>query len=250
MKTGRYLLGLSLVLALCSGCTTTRTLSVSPANRTAATSEQGVPCLQSAKKNVVTVWLLTPQYQTDLRQFDLPAFRVLVRNGGDQAFDFSPANVTASSGGNSVHVFTSGEYCEAIDRRAEVLLQYVDRQTAQQKAQEEQTRVFLATAEPPEYRDWNKTLGRDLALLQSGSAIEGLPGIEGAAADQRNAINLKRKNLLDEAQLMLVQQTVEPGLMAGGIIKLDLVQISRGQPLKLVVTVGGEAHEFVFEVGG
>lgn len=75
-------------------------------------------------------------------------------------------------------------------------------------------------------------------------------GIDQAAADQWNAINLKRKNLLDEAQLMLVQHPVAPGLMAGGIIKLDPEQISRGQPLKLVVTVGGEAHEFVFEVGG
>jgi hypothetical protein len=48
---------------------------------------------------------------------------------------------------------------------------------------------------------------------------------------------------------MLVQRTVAPGTMAGGIIKLDPAKISHGQPLKLVVTVGGEAHEFVFEVG-
>jgi hypothetical protein len=43
---------------------------------------------------------------------------------------------------------------------------------------------------------------------------------------------------------------VAPGSTAGGIVKLDPAPIRRGQPLKLVVTVGGEAHAFVFEVGG
>ena len=237
--------GLGFAMALCSGCTTTRTLSVSPANRTAATSEQGVPCLQSVKKNAVAVWLLTPEYQTDLREFDPPAFRVLVRNGGDKAFDFSPVNVIASSGGNSVHVFSSGEYCQAIDRYEDALLQAAHERTALQKAQAVSAEELLGSVS-----------SRDPMRLGVGGDFSGhqvsdfQAGIDQAATDQWNAINLKRKNLLDEAQLMLVPHTVAPGLMAGGIVKLDPAQISRGQPLKLVVTVGGETHEFVFEVGG
>ena len=49
---------------------------------------------------------------------------------------------------------------------------------------------------------------------------------------------------------MLVPRTVVPGATAGGIVKLDPAPISRGRPLKLVVTAGGETHEFVFRAGG
>ena len=59
--------GLGFAISLGGGCTTTRTLLVSPANPAAATADQGVQCLRSVKKNAVSVWLLTPEFRTDLR---------------------------------------------------------------------------------------------------------------------------------------------------------------------------------------
>ena len=232
------------IMAL-AGCTTTRTLSVSPANPTTATSAQGATGLRSVKTNAVTVWLLTPEYQTDLRKFAPPAFRVLVSNGGDKAFDFSVADVSASSGGNSVHVFTAAEYREAINRQAQTRLLDVIRKTAQQKANE----GFFATSDTPAVLDAEGRLVHEVSFPLSSSTVEGWAEIEAAAADKRDAINLERMERLDEARWMLVRRTVAPGSMAGGIVKLDPTQISRGQALKLVITAGGEPHEFIFEVG-
>ena len=74
--------------------------------------------------------------------------------------------------------------------------------------------------------------------------------IEESTKNRRTAIYVRRKELLDEASLMLMPHTVAPGATAGGIVKLDPAHVSRGQPLKLVVSVGGETHEFVFRAGG
>ena len=246
VKTALFF-GLGFAISLGGGCTTTRTLSVSPANPTAVTSEQGVTCLRSVKRNAVTVWLLTPQFRTDLNEFDPPAFRVLVSNNGDQAFDLSPVDVAASSGANLVHVFTREEYCRAINRHAVALLQGVAEQTAQQKAAEEKLRESVTMAAPPVTSGTQGPL-YDLSTQPSYLSPEATTRIQ--AADKRTAIYLRRKELLDEANLMLVPHTVAPGSTVGGIVKLDPAQSNRSQPLKLVVAAGGEAHEFVFEVGG
>jgi hypothetical protein len=52
----------------------------------------------------------------------------------------------------------------------------------------------------------------------------------------------------NDLRRMLQRSTVPPRGTAGGAVKLHAEDIRSGQPLKLVVTVGGEAHEFVFEV--
>jgi hypothetical protein len=249
VKTALFL-GLGFAISLGGGCMTTRTLSLAPANPAAAVADQGVPCLQSVKKNAVSVWLLTPEYQTDLREFDPPAFRVMIRNNGDTAFDFSLVNVTASSGENSIHVFTREEYSRAIGRQQGSLLHNVDMQTARQMAEEEKRLELITLADPMPAQGANGTLLHNFTQYQNSSSTENLTKIEEAAKDRRTAIYLRQKELLDEANLMLVPHTVAPGATTGGIIKLDPAPISRGQPLKLVVTVGGETHEFVFRAGG
>jgi hypothetical protein len=238
--------GLGFAISLGGGCTTTRTLSLVPANPAAATSEQGVTCLRSVQRNAVTVWLLTSKYQTDLHEFDPPAFRVLVRNNGGKAFDFSPVNVTASSGENPVHVFTGEEYCQAINRYEDALLEAFHKQTAQQKAPTGELLDSISSRDPLLSGGSSGQQMHDFTGMQYSDS---LAKMEETAGDRRTAIYLRRKELLDEANLMLVPHTVAPGSTAGGIVKLDPAQISRGRPLKLVVTVGGEAHEFVFEVG-
>ena len=240
------LFGLGLAISLGGGCTTTRTLSLAPANPAAAIADQGVPCLRSVKKNAVSVWLLTPEYQADLNEFDPPAFRVLVSNNGDTAFDFSLVNVAASSGDNSVHIFTREEYCQAINRYEDALLKAFYKQTAQQKPLPEELLDSISSRDPLLS---GGSSGQQLHDFSGTQNSDSLAKNEKAAGDRRTAIYVKRKELLDEASLMLVPHTVAPGATAGGIVKLDPAHVSRGQPLKLVVTAGGEAHEFVFEVG-
>jgi hypothetical protein len=239
--------GLGFAISLGGGCTTTRTLLVSPANPAAATSDQGVQCLRSVKNNAVSVWLLTPEFRTDLREFDPPAFRVLVSNNGDKAFDLSLVNVTASSGENPVHVFTREEYCQAVNRYEDALLEAFHKQTAQQKALAGELLDSISSRDSLLAGGSSGQQMHDFTGIQNSDS---LAKMEETAGDRRTAIYLRRKELLDEAQLMLDQRTMAPGTTAGGIVKLDPAPIRRGQPLKLVVTAGGEAHAFVFEVGG
>jgi hypothetical protein len=242
MKTPlTFVFGFAVLLG--GGCTNTRTLSVSPANPTMVTSEQGMTSLRSVKRNAVTVCLLTPQFQTARREFDPPTFRVLVRNDGDKVCDFSPANVTALSGASSVHVFTRMEYCQAINRYEDALLRLGHGQTSLHETSGDGLQDVSAMSLDPAM-----SKGVSNRPVQEFSEYAAIPST-GASTPQQAAVNHRRKALLDEATRMLVQRTVAPGTMAGGIIKLDPAKISHGQPLKLVVTVGGEAHEFVFEVG-
>ena len=245
VKTALFF-GLGLAISLGGGCTSTRTLSLAPENPAAAIADQGVTCLRSVKKNAVSVWLLTPEYQADLNEFDPPAFRVLVSNNGDTAFDFSPANVTVSSGNDSVHVFTREEYCQAINRYEDALLKAFYKQTAQQQAPADDVLYSISTRDSLLSGGGNGQQLHDFSGVQNRD-IEAKT--EKAAGNRRTAIYVKRKELLDEANLMLVPRTMPPGATAGGIIKLDPAHVSRGQPLKLVISAGGEAHEFVFEVG-
>jgi hypothetical protein len=248
MKTAFIIFGVGFVVSLGSGCTATHTLSLAPANPAAATFDRGVQCLRSVQGNAVSVWLLTPKFRTEQYQFDLPAFWVQVSNGSDQACDFSPANVTVSSGGKSVHVFTHEEYCQAINSHADFLLRRIAERTASQTERIDPPPGSIATYDPLLSRGADGQLMQDFSMYQHGSSTEAPPGIEETAKDNRAAIDTWRNKMLEKAQQMLVQHTVASGTKADGIIKLDPAQISRGQPLKLVITVGGEAHEFVFAV--
>lgn len=247
MKT-TLLLGLGLAVSFNGGCTTTRTLSASPSNEAAAMSEQGMPCLRSVKANAVTVWLLTSKYRSDPREFNPPVLRVLVRNGGDKAFTLSTDSIAASSGTSSVRVITSEEYRREIGRREQELLQGVDGTVAKRLAGEEALREYADTLAPQTEIGAQGELMHGFSWREYDSMTVAKAGIETEAETQRAAIRGWSEKLLDDAPMMLTRITVAPGLMAGGLVKLDPSQIRRGQPLRLVVTVGGEAHEFLFDV--
>lgn len=248
MKTGLLLSGLGAILALGAGCATTRTLAVSKLNSSAPTFERGVPCLQSARTNAVTVWLLTPVYRTNLRDLHPPAFRVLVRNGSGRPFDFSPDNISASSGNVPVRVFTAEEFIRDIDLQGADLVHMLDIGTAGAMAKVDQLEAYAAAA-PTGVVDSNGKLLVDFSTVQRPSITDARTRIDEQAASRRAEIEKWRREALDDARLMLEQHTVAPGAMAGGVVRLDPAAVGAGQPLKLVITAGGEAHEFYFDVG-
>jgi hypothetical protein len=246
MKAG-LLSGLGLAVAFSGGCTTTRTLAVSPANAIAPTYEHGTPCLQSVKQNTVTVWLLTPEYRTNLQDLRPPAFRVLVKNGGDRDFEFSPASITASADGRAVQVLTAGEYAKEIDRQAAILAHMLDLGSAGAKEKADQSEAFAAAATPGTTTGVNGPLP-DFSTIPHGLAADAKEQIDATTERRRAEIEAWRKDLLADAQMMLDRQTVAPGAMAGGVIRLAPEDLGGG-PLKIVIAAGGETHEFLFDVG-
>jgi len=85
--------------------------------------------------------------------------------------------------------------------------------------------------------------------VRQPSTDEARAQLDTNAKDRQEEIEAWRQHLLDGARMMLGEHTVPPGEMAGGVIRLDPRAVAAGRTLRLVVTAGGEAHEFVFDVG-
>ena len=244
MKPRFFPLALSVALLLGS-CTTTRTLTVSSSNPIAPTDEHGVACLRSGGTNPVSLWLLTPRFRTDPDDLAPPAFRLLAKNGTGQPFAFSPANITASADGTAVHVYTLAEYAGAINAQAVALHRTADQNVAKAKEKLDQLEAYAAV-ETPAVDYMGKV---DFSSVRPPSTEGARAELATNAKDRQEEIETWRQDLLDGARMMLGEHTVPPGEMAGGVIRLDPRAVAAGRTLRLVVTAGGEAHEFVFDVG-
>jgi len=249
MNPRRYLLaaGLGAALALC-GCTATRTLTVSPSNPAAPTEEAGVPCLRSAGTNPVTLWLLSPHFRATMDDLSPPAFRVLVKNGGAQAFAFSPDSIAAFSGGTAVHVLAAEEYVRAIDAQAVALERLTDVNVAQARQKLDAYEALAAIATPGQTAGANGPM-YDFSTVPHPDTDIAKAQLSAMEKSRRDEIEAWRQRLLDDAQAMLDRHTVAPGTMAGGVIRLAPEDVAPGRPLKLTITAGGETHEFLFDVG-
>jgi len=248
MKPRFFPLALSVALLLGS-CTTTRTLTVSSSNPVAPTDEHGVACLRSGGTNPVSLWLLTPRFRTDPDDLAPPAFRLLAKNGTGQPFAFSPANITASADGTAVHVYTLAEYAGAINAQAVALHRMADQNVAQARQKLDQLEALAAVATPGTTTGANGTQLYDFTTVRQPSTDEARAQLDTNAKDRQEEIEAWRQNLLDGARMMLGEHTVPPGEMAGGVVRLEPGAVAAGRTLRLVVTAGGEAHEFVFDVG-
>ena len=227
------------------GCATTRTLSFSSSNLVAPIDEHGVLCLHSGGANPVSLWLLTPRFRTDPDDLTPPAFRLLVKNGGGQAFAFSPANLAVSCGGASVHVYTAVEYARAIDAQAVALHRMADQNVAQAREKLDELETYAAAAAPAV-----DTMGLvDFSSVRQASTEQDREQLDANQKNRQTEIETWRQNLLEGAQMMLGEHAVPPGEMAGGVVRLDPRAVGAGRTLKLVVTAGGESHEFVLDVG-
>jgi len=238
---------LAVAMAL-GGCTATRTLTVSAANPAAATEEGGVPCLRSAGTNPVTLWVLTPRFRASLDDLAPPAFRILVKNGGRQAFAFSPASIMAFSDGTEVPVLTAAEYLRAIDVQAVALERMTDVASAQARQKIDDYEALASNATAGITTDTAKPM-YDFSTVPHPDTEAEKEKVAASEKDRRDEINRWRRRLLDDVPAMLGDQTVAPGTMAGGVIRLAPENVSPGRTLKLTENAGGETHEFLFEVG-
>lgn len=204
-------------IATLAGCAAPRLTSshrLSPA--TAVSGNEIV----SEKQNRVTVRAETSLFAPSLDQ--LPTFTVTITNRGNAPLVFSSGNVTAFSGAAPVRIYSPDDLESAIAHEASF-----DKFTAEARGK---TQVELATAANglpggPPLVTANANMARDVA--QAGWA--------------------ERRRRAELAQ-MLIPSTVPPGGSVGGLIKLYPQDIVPGAPLKLVVALPGETHEFTFNV--
>jgi hypothetical protein len=241
------------VVMLCvlafSGCATTRTLSVSKVNTSPAKFEQGVAVLASQKKHGVVVRLLTPEFSRETNS--LPAFYVAFLNGGETPIDFSTANVIAESGSAPVKVFTYEQLAKRVKSEANRMAIAMAMSSASQS--------MAAAAPQTAYSSGTvQTYGRGAPSYgnYSGTTTTYNPAATAAAQAQINANSMAAMSAITasrDAQLagmgdVLRRNTVAPGEIVGGIVKLDAVDIKPKSLLALVVKVSDEEHVFAFDV--
>ncbi len=195
--------------------------SLVPAARNPAVVERnvdGTVTLRSVKTHVVSVLPLNKRFSGDV--YALPSLHVIVTNGGDKNITLKPADVSARAGDQDVAVPTPLALQDRLDR--------------------EQAAVGGSRTSFPVMRD----------ASQPGELPHGYHGERGPPGPNRpepfGALDYKvPKRFVEEA---LEPQMIRPGESGGGRILLKAEDILSGLPLKVVVTVAGEKHEFLFEV--
>ena len=68
------------------------------------------------------------------------------------------------------------------------------------------------------------------------------------AAQEGEDFRAVRDSQLRGLRNLLTPGTLAPGGRTGGVVKLHPEDLRSGRPLRLVVTLGGETHEFQFDV--
>lgn len=185
-------------------------LMMVPVNPSAQSDQGGAVLLQSKQVHEVAVRLQTGRFTGEFDK--LPQFVVGFANGGETAIDFSPDNITAFSGEQLVRIYTVAEMTKKLE--------------AKLKAQIKIQRQLSSGSIYP---------------VGNYSASTFNPAMEAARA-------LPIKTPDNDIGAMLKLQTVVPSAMAAGLVKLYPEDINVGEPLKLVIAVGGEIHEFIFTV--
>lgn len=219
-------LGLSVAA---SGCVSTRTILVSAAGASRIVDGRGSPVPQSQQKVDVKVFLVTPKFKNDTDA--LPTFYLEIRNRGAIGVDISTENITAYSGESRVRVYTYNELADRIKREAEAEAAAVAASEASQLKGASMSRETTSRNMTENPVPWAVTRAQNDA--QNGMDRIGMEG------DQQ----------LNDPGRMLQRSTVPPRGTVGGTVKLHAEDIRSGQPLRLLATIGGEVHEFRFDVG-
>jgi hypothetical protein len=210
------ILFLLLLTAGCIGGGPVRSLAVAASNLTAVErSLDGTVTLRSLQTHVVSVLPMNKRFSN--ATFTLPSFHVIVTNGGKENVTLMPRDVAAYAG----------------DRRVKLLTPLA----LQERLDDEQAAASGSTVSFP--------IGmRDAS--QPAETRRGHTSPTGPARQPFDAPGFKvPARLIEEA---LQPQVIRPFEVGGGRIMLEAEDILSGLPLKIVVTVAGEKHEFLFEV--
>lgn len=193
---------------------------------------------------LVRLRLMTPRFDRDI--IASPGFGIAVYNGSSSAFDFSSANITATSGERSVKIYDPDEYTSEL--RADY---------QRDMSMFKNSYISITRESDNLWRGMEWDAFEQLADVRHESSIENSAsrkpgGLMSASARSQHAraqrAALARRELNLSERRMLRKTTVQPQQFATGVIRLRSGDVETGKPLILRVKVGGEVHEFSFVV--
>jgi hypothetical protein len=211
-----------------AGC---KTLSVSSRTGVEVSSERGRLVLRSAKENVVELRVERMQFAASVDQ--LPTFMLTVKNGGRRAFEVSPSKITVLSGKARVRLYTSDELAKAVR----------DEKTLETRAKVSETidSASIDAEQHPRGLEASEMAGENTTSTQPSRPAR---AVLGALRDMKAPVAEYR----NDAGGIFERWQCLPGMSVAGFLKLHAEDIRSGQPLRFFVRVGGEVHEFDFDV--
>lgn len=240
---------ISSILLILLGCASPRSISVSNLNAVDTTYEQGVAVLKSVKSHAVVLRVLSTSFSNETRE--LPALLVGFANGRDHAIDFSTQNISCRSGDRVVKVYNFEELEKKIKKEAALLAFALAMNSASQSMAASMPQHTYSSGTVSAYGSGGFAHGS-----YSGYSTTYNPAASAAAQAQINANTMNmmtavassRNIQLNSLSSMLRRNTVGPGEFVSGVVKLHAEDIVAGQPLRLVVSLGSENHEFIFDI--
>lgn len=244
------LLIMAMLLIGGTGCTSTRTLSFASSESQSPVYEQGVAVLQSQQTNGVVVRVLTPEFTSETNS--LPALLIYVSNGTDKSFDFSANDIEVLSGKSRVKVYSYEEMQKRIKRESALLAFALAMNAAGQSMQASMPKTSYTSGSVNAYGAGGYSYANYSGYTTTynpAAAASAQAQINANMMNQMSMVATTRSIQLNDTGSFLRRNTVMPGKMAGGVVKLHAQHIKKGKPLRLRVTAGGEAHEFALDVG-
>ena len=242
-----FFIGCALLIFL--GCASPRSITVSNLNAVDATYDQGIAVLKSIKTHGVVIRLLTSIFSNETRE--LPALLVGFFNGSDHAIDFSTQNISCISGSKTVKIYTFEELEKKIKSEAALLAFALAMNSASQSMAASMPQQTYSSGTVSAYGSGGYAHGS-----YSGYSSTYNPAASAAAQAQINAntmnmmtaVGSSRNIQLNNLSSMLRKNTVDPGEFVSGVVKLNATDIIAGEPLRLIVSLDSENHEFIFDV--
>jgi hypothetical protein len=209
-----------------------------------------MPVLRSQKNCNVAATIVSSSFANDLN--NLPALFISFRNKSRSSIDFSTDNLSATSGGSKVKIYTYEELERIIQQQAAAMAFATAMSAASQTMAASMPQTTYSSGTASAYGSGGYAYGS-----YSGASTTYNPAATSAAVSQINSNAANQMRGIAEtrdAQVVnlseiLRRNTVRPGEAVGGLVKFKNSDLKTGKPFRLVATVNGENHEFLFEVG-
>ncbi len=237
------------------------TMTIRPSPNQAVEYEQGIAVLKSYKTNGAVVRLLTNEFKSE----NPPAFYVAVANYSDKPFLFSTDNISLTTNGRLIKVFTYEDLKRKIELDQALMGLAIGLNAMSQSMMAAQpsysyTSGYANNSFYGNFNNWSSgnwgnfrgtshgyysssTTTYDpakTAIAQSAINANMTQQLAGVAATS----NIQLNNL----DVILQANTVNPGEYRGGVIKIDPSYITSGAHLILRIRTPQDNHEFYFDI--
>ncbi len=209
---------------------------------------QGQAVLYQVKASEVLLGLAKP----DFKPGDPPAMLLVVRNNSAAPFLLAPSSLSVTADGRPVRVYTYEELQTGIDKSAS-RKSFWNGLAAGMSSMSGNSATTSKTTGNYTIRDdyGNRAGGTYTATTVTddpAATAARRAAINNQAAATRREIEFDKVTQLQGLSSILRENTLAPGAMAGGVVKLHPEDLKGAQAVSITVQAGDEAYEFPLEV--